>query len=97
LITAQSNIELDETKQTKKTNDYGIAYFNLLILKGKNGQYKLTFSAQGASSKSTSIFTLFNPINNVTFYQDVQQTIEVLYKYTKYFIFYSLIFIFRRQ
>ena len=79
LITAQSNIKLDTTKQSKKTNDYGIAYFNLLILEGKNGNYKLTFSAQGATSKSTSIFTLANPISNVTFYQNVIQTIEVLY------------------
>lgn len=77
LVQSQSNVQLDQTKAVTKTNDYGIAYFNLLILQGINGNYKLSFSAQGASPKSTSAFQLVNPINNVYFLQNISQTIEV--------------------
>lgn len=87
LLTSQSNIKLDETKTQKKTNDYGIAYFNLLILRGKNGLYKLSFSASGASPKTSIAFNLVNPISNVTFYQNINQTIEVILKFDFYFYF----------
>lgn len=92
MLTSQSNIELDSAKNQKKTNDYGIAYFNLLILQGKNGPYKLTFSATGASDKSSNAFNLINPINNVTFYRNINQTIQVInYKYFFLILLFYLI------
>lgn len=87
LIKYQSNIQLEDTSSYEKTNDYGIAYLNLLVLQGKSGMYKLTFSAQGAISKSSSAFKIVNPIGNVLFARNLSQTIEVL------LFFYSDIFV----
>ena len=71
-------MKIDTTKNSKKTNNFGVAYFNLLILEGHNGKYKLSFTGDGLSSKFSSSFTLVNTITNITFYQDIAQTIEVL-------------------
>ena len=81
MISSQSNVQLDPSGISKKTNDFGIAYFNLMILQGKNSTYKLSFSAEGASPKKTSSFTLINPINRIDFFQDLNQTIEVNLKF----------------
>jgi len=34
LLKVENNIELDSTKNTKQTNNNGIAFFNLLIISG---------------------------------------------------------------
>ena len=80
-------MEIDKTKNKRKTNDYGIAYFTLLVLEGKNGKYKLSFSAEGAATKASSTFSLINPILNVNFYQNCPQIIQVLYLFYIYIYF----------
>ena len=82
LIKSQSNVQLEDTSSYEKTNDYGIAYLNLLVLQGKSGMYKLTFSAQGAASKSSSAFQIVNPIRTVSFAKNVSQTIQVTFFYS---------------
>ena len=76
-VNSQTNVQIDTTKNTKKSNDFGIAFFNLRISEGKNGIYKISFSADGVSSKMSSEFKLFNYITSVEIYQSLPQTIEV--------------------
>lgn len=76
-MNSQTNVQIDTTKNTKKSNDFGIAFFNLMIFEGKNGIYKISFSADGVSSQMSSEFKLVNYITSVEIYENVPQTIEV--------------------
>jgi len=80
MINSQTNVQIDSTGNVKKTNDFGISFFNLLILQGKNGIYKINFSTEGPSSKLSSEFSLINPIITVIIVQDIPQTIQVYKK-----------------
>ena len=76
-VNSQTNVQIDTTTNTQKSNEFGLAFFNLLILTGKNGIYKISFSAEGVNSQLSSEFELINYITSVDIYQDSAQTIQV--------------------
>lgn len=74
-LNSQLNVKLDEKALNKLTNKFGEAIFNLVILSGKTGTYRLEASSVDVSVKS-SPFTLINPIVSVGFINFTAQTIE---------------------
>lgn len=81
----QSNVRLESS--TKKTNDFGVAYFALRVLEGKEGVYMLKITGEGCSPLYTSPFKLANSIANIYYLQDGKQHIEVyifIYNYKNF-------------
>ena len=91
---------MNAKSKTQKTDNFGEALFNLflisgtydffykdckiIIIIGKPGKYKISFSTNENSVKTlSSSFELINPIQSVQLIRDLTQTIEVILKIKK--------------